>query len=839
MEEHGDATIELKAGRRHSAADLALIADIKSSASNIITAANDLGADEPGAEGEGDMGKSAKARDAITKKEGDQSCTADCYLVVEDEFKPDTWHLRVKDEDGTPNHNLMGAAWASLHGGYRGQKYEGPDKDKAVAKLKKLYEAEDMPLPSEKSTRADAPTAKSARDGGRSTQVVVKAKTTDTVVLGGYGVVFGGQDLVGDTFDKSTNFWLGEMSGPRPVLYEHGLDDRIDLAVLGKTVKMEVDDWGLWVEAEIERHREYVKEVEQLAEAGVLGWSSGSAGHMVRREVGGGKSLIKSWPILEFSLTPTPAEPRTLGVKEVRAMRRAVKALAEKQDGKAVTLEEQSDAAEEAIEAALRLAFPESAWAMTDAERVDAMFMGEDCEEPALYIYPDAAVAQVGIAYWQIPYTIEGAQVSVADRSQWQMVDLNWQPAPTRSVAAHKEEEEIEMTPEELKAMLAEVASTVAVQAATAASEATATKMREMFEDAPPVKTVGVAAPNVVTRGKDEPEMDELKAFRLWMAYGNEAPRAARKVMRKRYTPKPLGMDMTGDEDETKATLGEGSAPGSYWVPTGLANQIILPLANTSYLRKAGANVVSDMVGYDPFNLPALTFSGRATIGGESSLYVPDEPTGSQIQFVPWKLKKMAKATEEMVEDSRYDVWRMILQPDWEQSFAEGENYYFTLGTGSGQPQGVVTGATTGVTAASQTTFTADEMIALFYSVDPKYRDDASFAWMANDAVLKVIRQFKDGKGEYLWTPGFGGTPDRLVGKPVIWNNSMTSTLASGAAVLVAGAFRYYTISDWPGVQVQRLNELFAETGHVGFRGFRRVDGHIMQAAAFRKLVLG
>jgi len=847
----GDSS-EIKAGRRHSAADVALINQIKGSAADIISAADDLGADEPGA-GDGERavdseeagGKSVKAKEAITKKEGDQSCTADCYLVVEDEFKPDTWHLRVKDEDGTPNHTLMGAAWAALQNpnGYRGQKYEGPDKDKAISKLKQLYKDEDMPLPEDKSVRtAQVPPQRGEPPLGR---VTIKAKTADTLILGGYGVVFGGEDLVGDTFDKSTNFWLNDIQGPRPVLYEHGLDDRIDLSVLGKTVKMEVDDWGLWVEAEIERNRQYVKEVEQLVEAGVLGWSSGSAGHMVRREVGGGKSVMKSWPILEFSLTPTPAEPRTLGVQEVRAVKkvmntlRGMKARATRPvSRKALTLDEQADAVEDAIEQALALAFPDSDWAKDEAEDMYGMLIGSDDDEDdcCLYIYTDSAVAKVGVAYWQIPYSIQGGQVVVADRSTWQMVDMNWQPAPTRSLASSKEEE-WDMTPEELKTILTEVASTVAVQAATAASEATAAKMREMFDNEPPVKTVGVAAPNIHIRKEGEP-LDDLKAFRLWMGYGHDSPPAVMKAMRRRYTAKPVGEDMAGDDDELKATLGESAAPGAYWVPTGLAQQIGLPLANLSYLRKAGANVMNNMVGYDPFNVPVLTYSGRASIGGESSQYVPDEPTSTQVSFIPYKLKKLAKATEEMVEDSRYDVWNMILAPDWEQSFAEGENYYFTLGTGSGQPQGVVAGATTGVTAASTTVFTADELIGLYYSVDPKYRDDPSFAWMANDAVLAVIRKFKDGRGDYLWQPGFGATPDRLLGKPVVWNNQMSSALTTGQSVLLAGAFRYYWISDWPGLQVQRLTEVYSETGEVGFRGFRRVDGHIMQAAAFRKLVL-
>lgn len=71
------------------------------------------------------------------------------YLIAEDEAHPTTWHLQVK-KDGKPDHTLMGAAWAALHGGYRGNKYEGPDKGKAIEKLKKLYEDEDMPVPAEK-----------------------------------------------------------------------------------------------------------------------------------------------------------------------------------------------------------------------------------------------------------------------------------------------------------------------------------------------------------------------------------------------------------------------------------------------------------------------------------------------------------------------------------------------------------------------------------------------------------------------------------------------------------------------------------------------------------------
>lgn len=70
------------------------------------------------------------------------------YLIVEDREKPTTWHLQVRD-NGTPDHRLMGAAHAALMSpnGYRGNKYEGPNKTEAIAKLKKLYDSEGMAWP--------------------------------------------------------------------------------------------------------------------------------------------------------------------------------------------------------------------------------------------------------------------------------------------------------------------------------------------------------------------------------------------------------------------------------------------------------------------------------------------------------------------------------------------------------------------------------------------------------------------------------------------------------------------------------------------------------------------
>lgn len=85
-----------------------------------------------------------------TKAEGDGDHPSSHYLVVEDPKKSSTWHLRVKNKSGNNDHGLMGGAWAALHGGYRGNKYEGPGKSSALSKLKALYKSEGMDTPDEK-----------------------------------------------------------------------------------------------------------------------------------------------------------------------------------------------------------------------------------------------------------------------------------------------------------------------------------------------------------------------------------------------------------------------------------------------------------------------------------------------------------------------------------------------------------------------------------------------------------------------------------------------------------------------------------------------------------------
>lgn len=82
-----------------------------------------------------------------TKTEIDGQHPSSNYLVVVDPEEPSTWHLRVRNSFGQLDHKLMGDAWAALHEGFRGRKYEGPNQVEAIRKLTELYHQENMRLP--------------------------------------------------------------------------------------------------------------------------------------------------------------------------------------------------------------------------------------------------------------------------------------------------------------------------------------------------------------------------------------------------------------------------------------------------------------------------------------------------------------------------------------------------------------------------------------------------------------------------------------------------------------------------------------------------------------------
>jgi hypothetical protein len=146
--------------------------------------------------------------------------------------------------------------------------------------------------------------------------------------IGGYLVVFSTEDdpdLTGDYFTKDTDF------GPHTtslVMYQHAQDHTLKRRVLDDRATLQKDDIGVWVEAQLKMRDEYERSIEQMAKEGKLGWSSGTAPHLVERVRTQKAAWIKSWPLgLDASLTPSPTEPRAQAVALKALMDRQVSAM--------------------------------------------------------------------------------------------------------------------------------------------------------------------------------------------------------------------------------------------------------------------------------------------------------------------------------------------------------------------------------------------------------------------------------------------------------------------------------------------------------------------------------
>ena len=280
--------------------------------------------------------------------------------------------------------------------------------------------------------------------------------------------------------------------------------------------------------------------------------------------------------------------------------------------------------------------------------------------------------------------------------------------------------------------------------------------------------------------------------------------------------------------------LQEGTdSEGGYLVPDEFERTLVEALEEENVFRTL-AHVIRTSSG--DRKIPVVASKGSASWVDEEGAYQESDDVFSQVSIGAYKLGTMIKVSEELLADSVFDLEAYISKEFARRIGAREEESFFN-GDGKGKPLGILAaagGAEVGVTAASATAITADEVIDLFYSLKAPYRKNA--VWVLNDATVKQIRKLKDTTGQYLWQPSLvAGTPDTILGRPVK-TSAFMPTAAAGAKTIAFGDFKYYWIADRQGRTFKKLSELFAATGQVGFMGTQRVDGKLILPEAIKVL---
>ena len=280
--------------------------------------------------------------------------------------------------------------------------------------------------------------------------------------------------------------------------------------------------------------------------------------------------------------------------------------------------------------------------------------------------------------------------------------------------------------------------------------------------------------------------------------------------------------------------LQEGTdSEGGYLVPDEFERTLVEALEEENVFRTL-AHVIKTSSG--DRKIPVVASKGTASWVDEEGAYTESDDAFSQVSIGAYKLGTMIKVSEELLADSVFDLEAYISKEFARRIGAREEESFFN-GDGKGKPLGILAaagGAEVGVTAASATAITADEVIDLFYSLKAPYRKNA--VWLLNDATVKQIRKLKDTTGQYLWQPSLvAGTPDTILGRPVK-TSAFMPTAAAGAKTIAFGDFKYYWIADRQGRTFKKLSELYAANGQVGFMGTQRVDGKLILPEAIKVL---
>lgn len=278
------------------------------------------------------------------------------------------------------------------------------------------------------------------------------------------------------------------------------------------------------------------------------------------------------------------------------------------------------------------------------------------------------------------------------------------------------------------------------------------------------------------------------------------------------------------------------AADGGFTVPVTLMNEIEKGLKAFGGLR-AVARVLTTSTG-EILNFPTVDDTAKTgTIKDQNA----DNGSAVKVVFgnVPISAYKLSSGVlqipRELITDSQFDINTLLAELIVER-VARLYSAYLVTGTGTAEPQGVVTGAGVGVSAAASA-ITADNVLDLIASVDRAYRGSSSFGVAMNDATETALRKLKDGNGQYLWQMGDikAGTPSSIWNTPIIVDNGFAS-IGTGSVSMVAGDFSKLIVREVGSGVLARSEERYFEFDQVGVMFTRRVDSKVINAGAIKKL---
>lgn len=282
-------------------------------------------------------------------------------------------------------------------------------------------------------------------------------------------------------------------------------------------------------------------------------------------------------------------------------------------------------------------------------------------------------------------------------------------------------------------------------------------------------------------------------------------------------------------------TMSEGTnSQGGYTVAQEWATNVLDALKAFGGMRSVATILRTSGIGQ--LNYP--TSDGTSEVGeivAENASATAADPTFGTKSLVGYKYSsKIVACPFELLQDSNVDV-EAFIRARLVTRLGRITNTHFTVGTGTNQPNGVITAASVGVALATgnTTTLSYDNLVDLEHSIDPAYREQGTPVFMFNDHTLRYLRKLKDGQSRPIFVPGYeqgvpGGAPSTLMGRKIVINQDMAD-LGASALPVAFGDFSYYIIRDIMAMEMFRFADSpYISKGQIGFLAWMRTGGNLI-----------
>ena len=296
------------------------------------------------------------------------------------------------------------------------------------------------------------------------------------------------------------------------------------------------------------------------------------------------------------------------------------------------------------------------------------------------------------------------------------------------------------------------------------------------------------------------------------------------------------GRSMTEEEarevrSEMRAQGVGTSSAGGATVPASFMRELDVAIKDYSGVMQAARVVDTDTGASMPWPTANDTGQTGEQLGENTGAATQDVTFGSVTMSAYKYSSKIVLVSIELVQDSAFNV-DSELAPLLGIRIGRILNQRFTTGTGSSQPNGIVTAATLGVTlpTGNTTSITYDGIIDLEHSVDPGFRKQGGCGYMLHDTTLKAVKKIKDSQNRPLWQAGLKeGQQDSFNGYPY-WINQDMAVPAANAKTILFGQFKKYVVRRVREVFLVRFGEKYMDAGQIGFLAFARYDGNLIDA---------